>query len=213
MPCSPKTFCVQFFLSCSSRDVLLSDAAVCCLTSCTVLHPCPHLSPALWPSRLRQRRPAGGGAEGWPVPERLGGQREPGEHSPAERHARDPQVQEEVQLGDPVRRTVGWAERRPSFNTTQTVKQKYGVNFHKSPFQSLSYFLIQSVTTHTHSLVQYQCCQISWEKCVERSQKEVKKAKTGDFTNHHVRERELNLYVNIYMNLFWITAATPSKIL
>lgn len=40
--------------------------------------------------------------------ERLCGEREPHQHSPAERHPRDPQVQEEIQRRGSLRRIVGY---------------------------------------------------------------------------------------------------------
>lgn len=49
-------------------------------------------------SRFWAGRAAGGPSEVRPFAQRLGGQRQPGQHAPAERHARDSQVQEEVQL-------------------------------------------------------------------------------------------------------------------
>ena len=51
--------------------------------------------------RLQVRAAEDGGKEG------LHGEREPHQHAAPQRHARDPQVQEEVQLGDPVRRALG----------------------------------------------------------------------------------------------------------
>lgn len=59
------------------------------------------------PSHVCQRAAEAGAGPAKRSQEDLGGERQPHKHQTPQRHAGDPEVQEALQFGDPVRRTLG----------------------------------------------------------------------------------------------------------